>query len=114
MVRPEHTFNRDLRYSQWHRNRLPSDCYCSDLDWIEWRNGRGIVAFIETKANKGRVSDFQRKIFLELEERLGIPFFVVHYNDDLTEFMVMRLSDNFTDVFDEAGYIAWLSNLGRS
>jgi len=112
MTKPERTFNRDLRYSQWHRNKLSSDCYCSDLDWIEWRSGKGIVAFIEAKLNRDRVTDFQRKIFLELEERSGIPFYVVRYNKDLTEFMVMRLNDNFTDVFNEAEYIEWISNLG--
>jgi len=112
-VRQERTFTRDLRYSQWHRNRLPAKCCCTDLDWIEYRYGEGIVAFIEAKLNNGRVTEFQRTVFLELEQLTGVPFYVVRYNEELTEFMVMRLNDNFTDVFDEAEYIEWISNLSR-
>jgi len=112
-VRQERTFERDLRYSQWHRNKLPAKCCCTDLDWIEYRYGKGIVAFIEAKLNKDRVTNFQRDVFQELERLTGVPFYVVRYNEELTEFMVMRLSDNFTEVFDEAEYIEWMSNLGQ-
>jgi len=114
-VKPRRHDEVDKRYSDWHRARLPHNCYCTDLDYIEWRyeKGKGIVAFIEAKLNNDHVTEFQRDVFQELERLTGVPFFVVRYNEELTEFMVMRLSDNFTEVFNETEYIAWVSNLGE-
>jgi hypothetical protein len=110
-VRPERNYIRDLSYSIWHRTRVPAHCYCTDLDWIEWRADRGIVAFIESKIGTDRVTKFQREVFTELSEKTGIPFYVVRHNRELTEFMVMRLSDNFTWQFNELEYINWLEAL---
>ena len=110
-VRARRNSTIDLRYSDWHRT-LPRHCYCTDLDFIEFRNGR-IVAFIEAKLHKDRMTDFQEKVFRELEERSGIPCYLVRYNEELTNFQVTRIKDYFVlGEFSESDYREWLSSLG--
>ena len=102
-VRARRNSTVDLRYSDWHRT-LPRHCYCTDLDFIEFRDGR-IVAFIEAKLHKDRMTDFQEKVFRELEERSGIPCYLVRYNEELTNFQVTRIKDYFVlGEFSESDY----------
>lgn len=113
MTKPEFTNNRDLRYSHWHREALPGWCYATDLDWIEWRSDKGIVAFLETKMN-GRLSPFQQKVYAELERITGIPAFYVSYDKQLTVFTVTRISDGSSvGIFNEEEYVAWITGLGQ-
>lgn len=79
MVRKEVTGFRPLDYSQWHRNHAPPTCYCTDLDMIEWRDGRGIVAVMEIKLNDACVTGFQLKVIKELAMKLQVRGFVVRY-----------------------------------
>jgi len=92
MVKPERTGERDLTYSRWHRT-LGDPYYMIDLDSIEWRSGKGIVALIETARFEAMVykKKFQLKVLKELAERIGAPAFLVLYNDELTFFEVYNL-----------------------
>jgi hypothetical protein len=110
LTKPEITGVRDLRYSLWHRTIGP-EVYATDLDFIEWRNGRGVVALIEAKQGRGRLSDFQRKVFCELSQRAKIPFYVVRYDETMTRFTVMRLPDNYADELSKEEYVDWLKKL---
>ena len=92
MVKPEHTGKRDLTFHRWHRT-LPPDCYMVDLDCIEWRSEKGIVALIELARHTAIVykKKFQCKIIKELATKAQIPAYLVLYNGDLTYFEVYDL-----------------------
>ena len=89
MVKPELTGERDLTFHKWHRT-LPSHCYMVDLDCIEWRSEKGIVALIELARHTAIVykKKFQCKVIKELATKAKIPAFLVLYNDELTYFEV--------------------------
>lgn len=109
MTKAEVTGERDLRYSGWHREKLPTWCYCTDLDFIEVRgNPDGsirIVAFIEVKGQTGFLTGFQKKVFDELTKISGVPYYVVKHNDDMTEFVVDETK------MTEEEYIEWIKKL---
>lgn len=79
-----------------------------DLDWIEWRPTRGIVAFIETALffPNGRFTQkeileyykkFHVKVYGELAELAKRPAYFVFYNKKLTVFWLYSLNDgNYT------------------
>ena len=77
-------------FNRWHRKKLNEKCYATDLDLIERRKGRGIVAFLEIK-EKANLTYFQKLVFVELTQRTGIPFYFINHNKELTEFKVYRL-----------------------
>ena len=103
MIKPERTGERASEYSLWHRT-LGSGCYVVDVDWVEYRNDRGIVAFICTT---GRFNDEQhilfskpmvfertkleRKIVKQLSEVMKVPGFFVMHLTDLSLFYVYDL-----------------------
>jgi len=107
-VKKEYTNNRNLEYSLWHR-QLPFFCYAMDLDWIEWRNNRGIVALIETKKS-GYLSDFQRKVYLELADKINVPVYFVKYNN-LDCFEVLDLKTNEKRILNELEYKEFIQSL---
>jgi hypothetical protein len=84
MVKPELTGQRDLAYSKWHRT-LPNYCYMIDLDSVEWRNGRGVVALIETCRGTAVAykKKFQLRVLKEIALKLQVPCYLViyHYTD---------------------------------
>jgi len=92
MVKPELTGERDLTYSRWHRT-LGDPYYMIDLDSIEWRSGKGVVALIETARLEAIVykKKFQIKVMKELAQRLGVLAYLVLYNEELTLFEVYDL-----------------------
>lgn len=88
---------------------MPSDCYCTDLDFIEVR-GRPdgklrIAAFIEVKSQTSYLSEFQEKVFGLLKKITGVPFYLVNYNQDLTEFEVDGRK------MTEKEYVEWMKGL---
>lgn len=125
MTRPEIQNNRDLRYSHWHRDRLSPACHCTDLDWIEWRRGRGVVALIEAKMGLGTpLREFQFDVYTELSRRSQVPFYLVNYSEDLATFRVVRVRpeqsyDEYQAAsrarfLDEKEYARFLEGLGGS
>ena len=118
MVRQEETNQRDLTYSHFHRT-LPDFCYMIDLDSIEWRAGRGVVALIETAKNVALVyrKKFQLKIIRELAQKIGAKGFLVLYNEELTMFEVYDLLSHEDwakcdkQYMNKEDYITFIKNL---
>ena len=102
MVKPEITGRRDLTYSRWHRT-LPSYCYMVDIDCVEWRSTKGVVALIETCIGTAIAykKKFQLRVLKEIAGKLGVPCYLVIYyprnnyprNDKITLFEVYSLQD---------------------
>jgi len=101
-------YKKSMTYNDWHRNALPSWCYCTDVDFLEVRYVNGemkIVAIIETKSGFSRLSDFQESVFEQLSKQSGIPWFLVRHNEAMTDFEVNGKQMN------EGEYIAWIKSL---
>ncbi len=97
---------RPGEYSQWHRT-LGSGCYAVDIDFVEFRPGRGIVGFFGVT---GRLNDerhiinakqmiwsrtkIEREILHELYVKTGVPAYLVIHTEDLSVFHVHKVSDS--------------------
>ena len=100
MVKPEFTGKRDLTYNLWHRT-VGDQYYMLDVDCLEWRNGRGIVAIIErglynSESNYSkeaiiRFKRFELKVVTELSQKLKVPAYLTFYNIELSEFDVYQI-----------------------
>jgi len=90
-------------YSQWHRT-LGSDFCTMDLDYVEWRRGRGIVALIDVTGNMNdeqhinnsketiwRRTEMQRDVLETLSNAIGVPAYFVLHTKDLSLFHVHNL-----------------------
>ena len=78
-VRKERFGVRHLHFSNWHRECADEKCFMTDMDCIEYRRGRECVALIEVKWHPGKLGPSQRKAFIDLAERSGLPLFFVTY-----------------------------------
>ena len=118
MVKKETTGKRPSVYSEWHRERLPNNCYANDVDWVESRiyndNGHAIpVALIETSAinyeyiNPGedpfrktlwyvlKRTRIQRTTLERLASGCGIESYIVIHGPiyPLKKFLVLHITD---------------------
>lgn len=100
-VKKERTNSRegDLKYSKWHR-KLPYNCYMMNLDCIEWRADRGIVAFIETAFYENKTllelledKKWEIKVLDELQQKTRIPAYLVFHTDTLSLFWVYVIAE---------------------
>jgi hypothetical protein len=88
-----------------------------DLDWIAWRDQRGIVAFIETKRGPCSLTEwsgFEILVLRELVKRTGIPAYLVQYfveNEKIVSFDVFNLQSRRTIHLSEAEYKEWIEQL---
>lgn len=116
-------FGEGSSYSEFHRTI--DRCYCIDLDCIEWRENRGVVALICTT---GRLNDnfhinnskpfiwkrteLERKIVSEMSEKTGVPAYYVIHDKDLSTFHVHKLpnKEEFV-VLNREEYRIWISLL---
>lgn len=119
-------------YSSWRRT-IGHGCYCSDVDWIEWRLVRGKmvpVALIETTfyddipawrpklpayraAALSRLKrDGQYHFIMHVAARLEIPAYFVLVRKDLAWFIACRLRDEVWGEMNEEQYRAWVMGLG--
>lgn len=96
---------RPSKYSEWHR-KLGAEFFSLDIDFVEYRKNKGIVAFM---AVTGKLNDvkhlenskrfiwdrtgLEREILMELTRRTGIPSYFVIHTDDLTVFDVHNLAE---------------------
>lgn len=100
---------RASEYSQWHRT-LGDGCYGVDLDWVEYRANRGIVALIDVTGNlkneehiinsKKMIWDrteIQREILETIAKALGVPAYFVIHTTDLNLFHVHNLAYDLKD-----------------
>lgn len=72
-----------------------------DIDCIEWRSGKGIVAIIERSLYNPdagysqkeiiNLKKFEMMIITELGQKLKVPTFLVFYNKELTQFDVYQI-----------------------
>jgi hypothetical protein len=102
----------DTKYSRWRRERFialedRTNCYCMDLDWVEWRRG-DLAALIETrralagKTQEQAVQEFatnQNGFQLECLARLAycakVPAYVVSILDPEPE----------SDTYEKASFL---------
>lgn len=93
----------DSKYSLWRRSIFPNivgrrDCYCTDIDWMEWRRGRP-AAVIECRRAIGSLltcedvikhfkqlnNSFQLEVYARMAHDLGIRAFIVAIKDESPE-----------------------------
>ena len=113
----------DADYSQMHRSI--NGAYVTDIDQVEWREGRGIVAILCITGNlndsnhinnsKSRIWErtrFERMIVTEIARRINVPAYYVIHTKDLSCFQIHNLSDlsEYTQLNQEE-YKMWLSLL---
>jgi hypothetical protein len=122
MPRAEIRGTRDLTYSTWRR-KISDEClagraYVTDIDGVEWRAGRGIVAFIETARNSAvNKSKWQLDVYRELTRRTGAPSYLVVYQTDeddtdpIWQFKVINLASNKTVTMSRSEYLNFLRGL---
>ena len=113
MSKREITGKRPLNYSRFHREQLPPWCYMTDLDSIEWRDSRGIVALIETADIHSRCDRrWQMNVIRELSCRADIPAYFVRYDQECRIFLVERIDRlGFQKVMDRNQYIKFIREL---
>lgn len=83
----------DGKYSDWRRNRYPDlegdRSYCTDIDFIEWRNGKA-AAVLECK--RGTIGEaintilqlrygFQGQVIATVAHALSVPAYIVAIQD---------------------------------
>ena len=113
MVKGETTGKRPTVYSEWHRKRLPKECYTMDIDWVECRGNYKPNALIEASeinydyVNEGedpylktlwyvlRRTWFQRNSMLYIASKLGISVFIVIHDNrlPLNEFLLLEITE---------------------
>lgn len=77
-------------YSKWHRT-LSEKCYMYDLDAVEVRSGRGIVAIIETKTQYPNsrwgigIPPNQEKVYSQIAKGINVPFYFIRIYCDNEE-----------------------------
>lgn len=97
---------RNSDYSAWHRTLGP-EFLAVDIDFVEYRKERGIVAFI---AVTGRLNDdkhilnskrfiwkrtqVERNILIDLSNKTGLPAYFVIHDTNLSIFHVHDLSES--------------------
>jgi hypothetical protein len=115
-TRPRHVANdaREVDFGQWHKDALPRDAYCMDVDKIEYRIGAdgtvrvvGIYELIrwgwqhDLDDIPERLSPYEGKVALlrRISEAIAegqgaaFPTFFVWHRPDLSEFVVCGLEE---------------------
>lgn len=104
MTKNEKTGSRDLAYNNWHRTLGPG--YIAEtINFVEYREGRGIVALINTTSNltdENHINNSkkfifprterEREILINTSEALNVPAYFVIHDDGLTIFHVYNLN----------------------
>lgn len=104
-VKQEKTGKRPSEYSEWHRS-LGREYLAADIDYVEYRTGRGIVALIDvtgemederhllnSKKYIWKRTKMQREILSTMSKALQVPAFFVLHTRGMTTFHVYNLSD---------------------
>ena len=118
--RAERTGRRPSAFSRWHRTALPSWCWACDVDLVEVRHGRGIVAVVEYGAVDGRPTAkraraiaeckrLQLGVVRQIAEALDVPGLFVLHTDEMTRVAVL---DVRTDAVTEMGVAEFRRLLG--
>jgi hypothetical protein len=121
MVKEERTFKRDLTYNLWHRT-IGDAYYMIDLDCVEWRTNRGVVAILERSLNiqNGTLEQiigdkkFELTVYSQVARKLEVPAYLVFYNEELTEFkifMIQNESAKFWKTMNDIEYTSFIRGL---
>jgi len=115
-------------YSLWHRSKIFEGCFTVDVDYVEFRNGRDVVALICVTSRLNDVqhmnnskpmiferSKAERRILWFLSWCTGVPAYYVIHLTDLTVFDVYRVHEqgeleNF-DRMNRDQYVAFIRGL---
>lgn len=102
-MKEEKTFTRVSPYNLYRRNFGPPH-YALDIDWIEYRPNKGIVALICTTGrlqNKQHIQNskkfiwirtkLERKIMKTIADKLKVKAYYVIHTEDLSYFEVFDL-----------------------
>jgi hypothetical protein len=94
-------------YSLWHRSKIFEGCFTVDVDYVEFRNGRGVVALIcvTSRLNDVQHMDNSKSMIFErskaerrqlwfLSSSAGVPAYYVIHLTDLTVFDVYRVFED--------------------
>lgn len=98
-IHADQGYDRDNKYSKWRREIFPklakiNWAYCTDIDWIEWRQGKP-VAFIECRRAVGGIKTaedaiehvkklnfgFQFEVLARLAKETGAKSYIVGIED---------------------------------
>ena len=124
-TKQEKTGGRASDYSLWHRT-LGSDFLTVDIDFVEYRKDRGIVALIDVtgemndEAHMNNSKRFiwartglQFKVLSLMSVKLGVPAYFVLHDRGLTIFHVYDLAKGLDDFrrLTQAEYAAFLRQL---
>ncbi len=103
MTKQEKLEFRASDYSLWHRT-LGNQFFTTDLDFIEYRKDKGIVALIDVTGNMNdefhlinckkfiwQRTEVQRKVLLHISKALKVPAYFVLHTTDLSVFHVHTL-----------------------
>lgn len=81
--------------------RLPEGVKNIDLDCVEIRSRKGIVAFIEFKrkllesSSKKQICTYAAKqVMLQLERSMNTPCYVLRFDSSFQKFQIFRISDS--------------------
>ena len=108
-IKQEKTGIRPSEYSKWHRELGP-EFLAVDIDYVEYRNDKGIVALIDVTGNMEDERHIinskqyiwnrtvvQRKILSHLSKTLGVPAYFVLHTKDLKTFHIHDLNKNIEE-----------------
>lgn len=100
---------RPSKYSEWHRT-LGAAFSAVDIDYVEYRKDRGIVALIDVTGNmvdEGHIvnskkfiwrrTDVQRRVLSTISKALNVPAYFVLHTEDLSVFHVHDLGGDLTN-----------------
>lgn len=125
MTRREYSNNRDLSYSEWHRDYVSSECYVMNLDWIEYRKNikdyknPKIVCLVEDKDDRaGELQAWKRAVMMQIANALNVPAYLVYHNAcrrydhrELWKFKVINLVNNDIKIMNESEYRNFIENM---
>ena len=100
MVKREFTGKRDLSYNKWHRT-IGDKNYMIDIDCVEWRGERGVVAIIERALDtchyqRQQLLEFKKfeiKVVSQIADILRVPAYLVFYDKELSQFDVYHIKN---------------------
>lgn len=105
-VKQEKIAKRPSEYSEWHRT-LGAEYLTADIDFVEYRRDRGIVAIIDVTGemeDEGHLYNskkyiwartrMQRNILSAISKALNVPAYFVLHTKGMTLFHVYDLSDS--------------------
>lgn len=119
-------YQKPQAYSSWHIKKLPAKCWYVDIDGVEIRKDRGIVAFfefVETKRplssiglalvinEKGFILD---TVLFPISKAMKIPVYVVYHQKDCKQFRLFQFQGSGCikeDLLSDKEYYELILNL---